>query len=358
MDARQFGAFIAQRRKAAGMTQLELANKIHVTDKAVSRWERGAGFPDINTLEPLASALGVTLLELMQAHSQPQETITQESAQTAVSQTIALMQNKQKEELRYQMFGIAAGCVFLAAMTVLILGGKVLQGSIFVFAGIAAALCSHELSEKMPDPSDRQKKDLYKVIFITGVGTAALGGLQIVPKILLERYVDFLLLSSGGIIFFTLLRQTISVFLNRASVQRSKRMLPLLLAAAVVLAGAGIGVYAGWIYEKAVIERVTAAQQYASACILSDCGIQETDIIESVTANDDVIVGSPEDTAVAFLYRDPESGADRCYGYLVHVDNSFAPVIRDRGQELGKHIYAKTEESAKTDRAPKDVSAG
>lgn len=41
MDAKEFGVFIAQCRKQAKMTQSELAEKIHVTDKAVSRWERG-----------------------------------------------------------------------------------------------------------------------------------------------------------------------------------------------------------------------------------------------------------------------------------------------------------------------------
>lgn len=46
------------------MTQAELAGKIHVTDKAISRWERGLGFPDIQTLEPLAQALGISVLEL------------------------------------------------------------------------------------------------------------------------------------------------------------------------------------------------------------------------------------------------------------------------------------------------------
>lgn len=49
------------------MTQAGLAGKIGVTDKAVSRWERGLGFPDINTMEPLATALGVSLLELMKS---------------------------------------------------------------------------------------------------------------------------------------------------------------------------------------------------------------------------------------------------------------------------------------------------
>lgn len=65
MDAEKFGAFIAGARKEKNMTQKALAERLHVTDKAVSRWERGLGYPDIHTLEPLAAALGVGLLELL-----------------------------------------------------------------------------------------------------------------------------------------------------------------------------------------------------------------------------------------------------------------------------------------------------
>ena len=54
MDAQIFGGFIAALRKEKGMTQAELARELSVTDKAVSRWERGQGFPDIHSLEPLA----------------------------------------------------------------------------------------------------------------------------------------------------------------------------------------------------------------------------------------------------------------------------------------------------------------
>ena len=50
MDAKKFGAFLAATRKEKNMTQAQLAEKIDVTDKAVSRWERGLGFPDITTM--------------------------------------------------------------------------------------------------------------------------------------------------------------------------------------------------------------------------------------------------------------------------------------------------------------------
>ena len=66
MDNERFGAFIAQLRKEQGLTQRELADRLNVTDKAVSKWETAKGFPDVKLLEPLAQALGVSLVELMQ----------------------------------------------------------------------------------------------------------------------------------------------------------------------------------------------------------------------------------------------------------------------------------------------------
>lgn len=60
------GAMIAELRKQHGMTQLELAEKMGVTDKAVSKWERDLSCPDINSLPNLAQILGVSVEELMQ----------------------------------------------------------------------------------------------------------------------------------------------------------------------------------------------------------------------------------------------------------------------------------------------------
>ena len=60
MDAGKTGALIAEARREKNMTQKELAGLLHVTDRAVSKWERGLNFPDIALLEPLAEALGLT----------------------------------------------------------------------------------------------------------------------------------------------------------------------------------------------------------------------------------------------------------------------------------------------------------
>lgn len=59
------GSTIKMLREARGMTQAQLAERIGVSDKAVSKWETAKGLPDISLLQPLAAALGVSMIELM-----------------------------------------------------------------------------------------------------------------------------------------------------------------------------------------------------------------------------------------------------------------------------------------------------
>ena len=65
MDTQKTGTFICILRKQKGLTQSQLAERIGVTDKAVSRWETGKGFPDVSLLQPLAEALGTSVTELL-----------------------------------------------------------------------------------------------------------------------------------------------------------------------------------------------------------------------------------------------------------------------------------------------------
>ena len=67
----QIGANIAERRKAAGMTQAGLAEKINYSDKAVSKWERGESVPDVLTMIQLAQLFGVTVNDLLQSPPLP-----------------------------------------------------------------------------------------------------------------------------------------------------------------------------------------------------------------------------------------------------------------------------------------------
>lgn len=73
MKKETFGNIVAAFRKEKGMTQLELAEKMGVTDKAVSKWERDLSFPDVSSIPKLAEILGVTVDELMQVKAESKE---------------------------------------------------------------------------------------------------------------------------------------------------------------------------------------------------------------------------------------------------------------------------------------------
>ena len=70
VNKERLGDFIGSERKNLGLTQRDLAARLHVTDKAVSKWERGLSYPDVTLLEPLAAALDLTVEELMACRRQ------------------------------------------------------------------------------------------------------------------------------------------------------------------------------------------------------------------------------------------------------------------------------------------------
>ena len=73
MDKTSLGSTIAALRKERGMTQLDLARQLGITDKAVSKWERGLSCPDLYTFPRLAEILGASVEELMQVSPAPSE---------------------------------------------------------------------------------------------------------------------------------------------------------------------------------------------------------------------------------------------------------------------------------------------
>lgn len=73
MKKQTLGMMISSLRKAKGMTQLELTEKMGVTDKAVSKWERDLSYPDINTIPKLADLFDTSVDELMQGQTAMKE---------------------------------------------------------------------------------------------------------------------------------------------------------------------------------------------------------------------------------------------------------------------------------------------
>ena len=74
---KSIGETIASLRKQKGMTQNELAEKMNVTDKAVSKWEQDLSCPDINTISKLADILDVSVEELLKAKKKENSNTTQ-----------------------------------------------------------------------------------------------------------------------------------------------------------------------------------------------------------------------------------------------------------------------------------------
>ena len=95
MEAEKFGAFLQTRRKELGMTQADLAEKLYVTAKAVSRWERGVGFPDIKLLQPLADALDVSIVELIHGEK-IEKKLSREEASTLVTDTVQQIETQRQ----------------------------------------------------------------------------------------------------------------------------------------------------------------------------------------------------------------------------------------------------------------------
>lgn len=65
MDKEKTGQLITRLRKDKGLTQKQLADALNVTDKAVSKWERGLSFPDISMLEPISELLDISIMEIL-----------------------------------------------------------------------------------------------------------------------------------------------------------------------------------------------------------------------------------------------------------------------------------------------------
>ena len=100
MDAKKFGNFIAQARREQKLTQAQLAQRLHVTDKAVSRWERGLGFPDIGTIEPLALILGLSVVELIKSERILDSQISCSDASDLLKEAFTLMNEQEKLTLK------------------------------------------------------------------------------------------------------------------------------------------------------------------------------------------------------------------------------------------------------------------
>ena len=138
MDQKKIGAFIARRRKELDMTQKELAEKLGITDRAVSKWETGRSMPDLSLLQPLSRILKIGVNDLLSG-----EFIREENYREKTESN--LMNIKKMAELDYLksiragMAGMLAAALFLiiycCAHGVQAMGYGI-AGLLFIFSAI------------------------------------------------------------------------------------------------------------------------------------------------------------------------------------------------------------------------------
>ena len=128
MKKQSLGMMISSLRKEKGMTQLELAEKMGVTDKAVSKWERDLSFPDINSIPKLAEIFDVSVDDLMQVKTETKENMSKNKVDEIVDTAL-------------KGIGIAMGI----AVTVLSVLGELETNTAFIMLGIGLSSISISL---------------------------------------------------------------------------------------------------------------------------------------------------------------------------------------------------------------------
>ena|GEM_PF-492086 len=156
MDLNKIGSFISSLRKQKEMTQMDLAEMIGVTDKAISRWETGKGFPDVSLLTTLADALDVSVTDIIYGEKiELNEKNSAEIMETAIINTLDYSQREISISKRWRR--VAKG-VALVGFCVLVFFGIYAQSFINFF-------------------SDQYVKEVLHVlliIFIIPIGTPVL----------------------------------------------------------------------------------------------------------------------------------------------------------------------------------------
>lgn len=113
MESKKVGSFITALRKEKGLTQKQLAQRLNVTDKAVSRWETGKGYPDIEILINLAQELGVTVNELLSGKRLEKDTMESACEENVVSayEKVKKLRNKNLFFVIFSILLVIALCV-------------------------------------------------------------------------------------------------------------------------------------------------------------------------------------------------------------------------------------------------------
>ena len=148
MDQITTGRFIAERRKARGLTQRELADILNISDKTVSKWERGGGLPEVSLMLPLCKELDISVNELLSG----KKLSDSEYKQNAEDNILSLIQEeRQKTKFQTTIAVIVVTITLLAGVPLMLISGLlemetlyrvllIVLGFVIIFTGIGVAV--------------------------------------------------------------------------------------------------------------------------------------------------------------------------------------------------------------------------
>ena len=119
MDQIKIGKFIADERKRKGYTQKQLSEKLAISDKTISKWERGNGFPEVSLLLPLCNELEITVNELLSGERVSEEEYLKKAEENMVNLVREALESKKKIVLS----AMVAGLTIIATVPLFILSG-------------------------------------------------------------------------------------------------------------------------------------------------------------------------------------------------------------------------------------------
>ena len=112
MNQMKIGRFIADERKRKGYTQKQLSEKLEISDKTISKWERGNGFPEVSLLLPLCNELEITVNELLSGERVSEEDYLKKAEENMVN----LVREAQESKKKIILSAMAAGLTIIAAV--------------------------------------------------------------------------------------------------------------------------------------------------------------------------------------------------------------------------------------------------
>ena len=117
MDQIKIGKFISDERKRKGYTQKQLSEKLEISDKTISKWERGNGFPEVSLLLPLCNELEITVNELLSGERVSEEDYLKKAEENMVN----LVRETQESKKKIVLSAMVAGLTIIAAVPLFIL---------------------------------------------------------------------------------------------------------------------------------------------------------------------------------------------------------------------------------------------